>query len=115
MSDNRVETGALNHLEDHNQAPDCLDYVVGETHTASIEDSFSCYVDKREKTRTWFRIFAVPIKPAHGIMQFQSSPDDFAIMQSWVIFQKKKYVVVPRLRCALVSIWVTPLMLLLSH
>ncbi|KAF9284424.1 hypothetical protein BGZ68_004698 [Mortierella alpina] len=82
-SDNRVETGALNHLEDHNQAPDCLDFVVGETHAVSIEDSFSCYVDKREKTRTWFRIFAVPIKPAHGIMQFQSSPDDFAIMQSW--------------------------------
>ncbi|CAO3565174.1 unnamed protein product [Mortierella alpina] len=83
ISDNQVETDLLGHLEDYDEAPDCLDSVVGETSAVSIDDSFSCYVDKREKTRTWFRIFAVPLKPAHGIMQFQSSPDDFAIMQSW--------------------------------
>ncbi|KAF9936852.1 hypothetical protein BGZ67_001921 [Mortierella alpina] len=89
MSDNRVEMDPLGHLEDHDEAPECLDFVVGETNAVSIEDSFSCYVDKREKTRTWFRIFAVPLKPAYGIMQFQSSPDDFAIMQSWYVQEER--------------------------
>ncbi|KAG0250327.1 hypothetical protein BG011_008425 [Mortierella polycephala] len=48
-----------------------------------MEGSFSCYVDKREKTRTWFKILAVSPGPAHTIIQFQSSPDDFAETQSW--------------------------------
>ncbi|KAF9959529.1 hypothetical protein BGZ72_009474 [Mortierella alpina] len=79
MSHNRIE---MDPLDNADGAPDCLEFA-GETSAVSIEDSFSCYVDKREKTRTWFRIFAVPLKPDHGIMQFQSSPDDFGIMQSW--------------------------------
>ncbi|KAF9571994.1 hypothetical protein EC968_010471 [Mortierella alpina] len=97
VSEIRIEVDPSEHLEDHDEALDCLDFAVGETSPMSIEDSFSCYVDKREKTRTWFRIFAVPLKPTHGIMQFQSSPDDFAIMQSWVI-QKNKGIVVPHMR-----------------
>ncbi|KAG0219682.1 hypothetical protein BGX33_001448 [Mortierella sp. NVP41] len=47
------------------------------------EDSFSCFVDQREKTKTWFKIFAVALGPSHVITQFQSSPDDFSVMQSW--------------------------------
>ncbi|KAG0379666.1 hypothetical protein BGX24_012225 [Mortierella sp. AD032] len=48
---------------------------------ASFENSFSGFVDRREKTRTWFKIYAVSVGPGHDITQFQSSPDDFAVMQ----------------------------------
>ncbi|KAF9140108.1 hypothetical protein BGX30_007007 [Mortierella sp. GBA39] len=50
---------------------------------ALFENSFSCFVDKRGVTKTWFKIYAVGLGPGHDITQFQSSPDDFAIMQSW--------------------------------
>ncbi|KAK3842626.1 MAG: hypothetical protein J3R72DRAFT_523521 [Linnemannia gamsii] len=50
---------------------------------ASFENSFSGFVDRREKTRTWFKIYAVSVGPGHDITQFQSAPDDFAVMQSW--------------------------------
>ncbi|KAG0047769.1 hypothetical protein BGZ83_007229 [Gryganskiella cystojenkinii] len=49
----------------------------------TIEQSFSCFMDTREKTKTWFKIFAVSVGPDHLIQQFQSSPDDFTLMQSW--------------------------------
>ncbi|KAF8942250.1 hypothetical protein BGZ47_006670 [Haplosporangium gracile] len=48
-----------------------------------FEDSFSCFVDKRETTKTWFKIYAIGLGPVHEVTQFQSSPDDFAVMQSW--------------------------------
>ncbi|KAI7823013.1 hypothetical protein BC939DRAFT_503480 [Gamsiella multidivaricata] len=48
-----------------------------------IEESFSCHIDKRDNTRTWFKIFAASQGPSHTVMQFQSSPDDFMLMQSW--------------------------------
>lgn len=51
---------------------------------ALFEDSFSCFVDRREATKTWFKIYAVGLGPSHEVTQFQSSPDDFAVMQSWV-------------------------------
>jgi hypothetical protein len=51
---------------------------------ALFEDSFSGFVDRRETTRTWFKIYAVSVGPGHEITQFQSAPDDFAVMQSWV-------------------------------
>ncbi|KAF9148862.1 hypothetical protein BG015_009392 [Linnemannia schmuckeri] len=50
---------------------------------ALFEDSFSCFMDKRETTKTWFKIYAVGLGPSHEVTQFQSSPDDFAVMQSW--------------------------------
>jgi hypothetical protein len=51
---------------------------------ALFEDSFSGFADKREMTKTWFKIYAIGLGPGHAITQFQSSPDEFAIMQSWV-------------------------------
>ncbi|KAF9206261.1 hypothetical protein BGZ49_002752 [Haplosporangium sp. Z 27] len=49
-----------------------------------IDESYSCYIDKRDKSKTWFKIFAASIGPTHTVTQFQSSPDDFSVMQSWV-------------------------------
>ncbi|GJJ67666.1 hypothetical protein EMPS_00012 [Entomortierella parvispora] len=49
----------------------------------TLEQSFSNYVDKREKTSTWFKIFATPGEPDHLIRQFQSSPGEFSVLQSW--------------------------------
>ncbi|KAF9311159.1 hypothetical protein BGZ91_006891, partial [Linnemannia elongata] len=50
---------------------------------ALFEDSFSCFVDRREMTKTWFKIYVVGLGPGHEVTQFQSSPDEFAVMQSW--------------------------------
>ncbi|CAG8527976.1 7171_t:CDS:2 [Paraglomus occultum] len=47
------------------------------------EKSFSRYADKRKTVRTWFKIFCPARGPSHGLTQFQSSPDNFALMQSW--------------------------------
>ncbi|RHZ47126.1 hypothetical protein Glove_590g21 [Diversispora epigaea] len=47
------------------------------------EKSFSRYADKRKTVRTWFKILCPARGPSHILTQFQSSPDDFAIMQSW--------------------------------
>lgn len=48
------------------------------------EKSFSRYADRRKTVRTWFKILCPARGPSHVLTQFQSSPDDFAIMQSWV-------------------------------
>ncbi|KAF9897603.1 hypothetical protein BX616_005287, partial [Lobosporangium transversale] len=56
---------------------------IDESSIVSMKRSFSYYVDKREKVRTWFKIFAASLGPNHTITQFQSSPDDFFTMQSW--------------------------------
>ncbi len=54
-------------------------------HTKSNnEKSFSKYADKRKTVRTWFKIFCPARGPSHVLTQFQSSPDNFALMQSWV-------------------------------
>ncbi|CAG8570755.1 307_t:CDS:2 [Funneliformis mosseae] len=47
------------------------------------EKSFSKYADKRKTVRTWFKIFCPARGPSHVLTQFQSSPDNFALMQSW--------------------------------
>ncbi|CAG8453791.1 11337_t:CDS:2 [Gigaspora rosea] len=47
------------------------------------EKSFSRYADKRKTVRTWFKIFCPSRGPSHVLTQFQSSPDNFALMQSW--------------------------------
>nr|CAG8434000.1 13825_t:CDS:2 [Entrophospora candida] len=47
------------------------------------ERTFSKYADKRENVRTWFKIFCPSRGPSHVLTQFQSSPDNFALMQSW--------------------------------
>ncbi|KAF9926406.1 hypothetical protein FBU30_004006 [Linnemannia zychae] len=46
-------------------------------------DSFSGYVDRRDKTKTWFKVYAISLGPDHTITQFQSAADDFAVHQSW--------------------------------
>ncbi|KAG0284984.1 hypothetical protein BGZ96_010706 [Linnemannia gamsii] len=48
-----------------------------------FENSFSCFVDKREMTKTWFKIYAIALGPHHAITHFQSKADDFPVMQSW--------------------------------
>ncbi|CAG8849808.1 29852_t:CDS:2, partial [Racocetra persica] len=47
------------------------------------DKSFSRYADKRKTVRTWFKIFCPSRGPSHVLTQFQSSPDNFALMQSW--------------------------------
>jgi hypothetical protein len=54
------------------------------------EKSFSRYADKRKTVRTWFKIFCPARGPSHGLTQFQSSPDNFALMQSWVSSEEKE-------------------------
>ncbi|KAF9353715.1 hypothetical protein BGX26_008532 [Mortierella sp. AD094] len=56
---------------------------IDEGSLAPIDESVSCYIDKRDKSKTWFKIFAASIGPLHTITQFQSRPDDFSVMQSW--------------------------------
>ncbi|CAO3650434.1 unnamed protein product [Cunninghamella blakesleeana] len=45
--------------------------------------SFSCYKDKRKITKTWFKIFCPSRGPKHALTLFQSSPDNFKVLQSW--------------------------------
>ncbi|KAI9280053.1 hypothetical protein BY458DRAFT_544870 [Sporodiniella umbellata] len=45
--------------------------------------SFSCYSDERKVVNTWFKIFCPSKGPKHSLTLFQSSPDNFAILQSW--------------------------------
>ncbi|CAO3600901.1 unnamed protein product [Absidia cylindrospora] len=45
--------------------------------------SFSQYVDNRLVTKTWFKIFCPSRGPKHTLTLFQSSPDDFSVLQSW--------------------------------
>lgn len=49
-----------------------------------IEESFSCFADKRESTRTWFRVYAASIGPLHQVTHFEATPDDFRLLHSWV-------------------------------
>ncbi|KAG0346538.1 hypothetical protein BG004_001506 [Podila humilis] len=51
--------------------------------TVPIEESFSCFADKRTNTRTWFRVYAASVGPWHHVTQFQAAPDDFQLMHSW--------------------------------
>ncbi|KAI9320939.1 hypothetical protein BX666DRAFT_1912777 [Dichotomocladium elegans] len=44
---------------------------------------FSRYADKREKVKTWFKIYCPARGPRHTLTLFQSSPDVFAVLQSW--------------------------------
>ncbi|KAI7905141.1 uncharacterized protein BX663DRAFT_501888 [Cokeromyces recurvatus] len=55
---------------------------------SSTFKSFSRYSDKRRTTKTWFKIYCPSRGPKHVLTLFQSSPDNFQILQSWV----KKYI-----------------------
>ncbi|KAF9106439.1 hypothetical protein BGX27_009169 [Mortierella sp. AM989] len=44
-----------------------------------IRESVSYYVDKRDKSKTWFKIFAASIGPLHTITQFHGKADDFSV------------------------------------
>ncbi|ORZ09000.1 hypothetical protein BCR42DRAFT_495274 [Absidia repens] len=50
---------------------------------ADQSSSFSQYVDNRLVTKTWFKIFCPSRGPKHTLTLFQSSPDDFSVLQSW--------------------------------
>ncbi|ORZ00298.1 hypothetical protein BCR43DRAFT_484972 [Syncephalastrum racemosum] len=45
--------------------------------------SFSRYPDKRKVVKTWFKIFCPSRGPKHALTLFQSSPDNFSVLQSW--------------------------------
>ncbi|KAI8374772.1 hypothetical protein BD560DRAFT_393179 [Blakeslea trispora] len=45
--------------------------------------SFSKYVDKRKVVKTWFKIYCPTRGPKHALTLFQSSPDNFSVLQSW--------------------------------
>ena len=47
--------------------------------------TFSRYADKRKTVKTWFKIFCPSRGPKHSMTLFQSSPDNFSVLQSWVI------------------------------
>ncbi|KAF9334317.1 hypothetical protein BG006_002344, partial [Podila minutissima] len=51
--------------------------------TVPIEESFSCFADRRESTRTWFRVYATSVGPLHQVTHFQAAPDDFRLSHSW--------------------------------
>ncbi|KAG0039601.1 hypothetical protein BGZ82_007459 [Podila clonocystis] len=51
--------------------------------TVPIEESFSCFPDRRESTRTWFRVYATSVGPLHQVTHFQAAPDDFRLLHSW--------------------------------
>ncbi|KAL1918836.1 uncharacterized protein VTP21DRAFT_2858 [Calcarisporiella thermophila] len=44
---------------------------------------FSLYTDRRLRVKTWFKIVCASHGPSHMLTQFQSTPDDFKLMQSW--------------------------------
>lgn len=46
--------------------------------------SFSRYSDKRKVVKTWFKIYCPSRGPKHALTLFQSSPDNFSVLQSWV-------------------------------
>lgn len=45
--------------------------------------SFSRYTDKRKVVKTWFKIYCPSRGPKHALTLFQSSPDNFSVLQSW--------------------------------
>ncbi|KAF9275630.1 hypothetical protein BGZ74_003961, partial [Mortierella antarctica] len=51
--------------------------------TVPIEESFSCFADRRESTRTWFRVYAASAGPLHQVTHFQAAPDNFRLSHSW--------------------------------
>lgn len=62
---------------------------LNQNHSPSLS-SFSCYKDKRKVTKTWFKIFCPSRGPKHALTLFQSSPDDFKVLQSWVTYTYKE-------------------------
>lgn len=54
------------------------------TPTPSESWSFSRYSDKRKVVKTWFKIYCPSRGPKHALTLFQSSPDNFSVLQSWV-------------------------------
>ena len=48
--------------------------------------TFSRYADKRKIVKTWFKIFCPSRGPKHSMTLFQSSPDNFSVLQSWVSY-----------------------------
>ncbi|GAN09029.1 conserved hypothetical protein [Mucor ambiguus] len=45
--------------------------------------SFSRYSDRRKVVKTWFKIYCPTRGPKHALTLFQSSPDNFSVLQSW--------------------------------
>lgn len=55
--------------------------------TANEAWSFSRYSDKRKVVKTWFKIYCPSRGPKHALTLFQSSPDNFSVLQSWVKYE----------------------------
>lgn len=64
--------------------------------------SFSRYSDKRKVVKTWFKIYCPTRGPKHALTLFQSSPDNFSVLQSWVSVKKLDDIQIPVLTRAFV-------------
>lgn len=67
----------------HRQSIPCNHGEENKTCTPGLSP-FSCYADKRKVVRTWFKIYCPARSPKHTLTLFQSSPDNFTVLQSWV-------------------------------
>ncbi|CAO3661673.1 unnamed protein product [Rhizopus stolonifer] len=56
---------------------------IPENEDAPKSRSFSYYSDNRKVAKTWFKIFCPSRGPKHTLTLFQSSPDNFSVLQSW--------------------------------
>ncbi|GAA5799789.1 hypothetical protein HPULCUR_005207 [Helicostylum pulchrum] len=60
------------------------DFKVPNPNSTSENWTFSRYSDKRKVVKTWFKIYCPSRGPKHALTLFQSSPDNFSVLQSWV-------------------------------
>ncbi|KAL0082541.1 hypothetical protein J3Q64DRAFT_1751975 [Phycomyces blakesleeanus] len=84
-----VPFGTCNHYNESTAGPSDSSTTT-QTHTTQCTrrctpdlSSFSRFADKRRIVRSWFKIFCPGRGPKHALTLFQSSPDDFTVLQSW--------------------------------
>lgn len=73
------------HSDDpQSRASSGTDFKVPTPNSTNENWSFSRYSDKRKVVKTWFKIYCPSRGPKHALTLFQSSPDNFSVLQSWV-------------------------------
>ncbi|KAI9491217.1 hypothetical protein BDB00DRAFT_512321 [Zychaea mexicana] len=86
-----IPCGPCNHILDGtNPAPSTTIHLPGAANHQQCArrctpelSTFSRYADKRKIVKTWFKIFCPSRGPKHSMTLFQSSPDNFSVLQSW--------------------------------
>ncbi|GAA5807975.1 hypothetical protein MFLAVUS_001356 [Mucor flavus] len=72
------------HSDDpQSRASSGTDFKVPTPNSTNENWSFSRYSDKRKVVKTWFKIYCPSRGPKHALTLFQSSPDNFSVLQSW--------------------------------